>query len=170
MRRLQERGPVAPLDRTGRRVSPLRLAVVGGMAAVVVGADQVTKSYALHHLGGGPHHVLGPLNLELSFNRGAAFGIGSGLGPVIVVVGAVLVIAVFWFGRAGPTGLAPLAAGLVGGGAVSNLGDRLVRSDGGAVIDWIHLSHWPTFNVADSSIVVGVGLMILAQLRAPVRD
>ena len=151
------------------RLSAARLTVLAGVVAAVLVVDQITKSYALHHLAGRPHHVLGPLDLELTLNSGAAFGIGSGLGPVIVVVGAVLVIAIFGFGPAGPSALAPVASGLVGGGAVSNLADRVFRSNGGAVIDWIHLSHWPTFNVADSCIVVGVGLMILAQVRVPAR-
>jgi signal peptidase II len=141
-----------------------------GVAAAVVAADQITKSYALHHLGGRPHHILGPLDLELTLNSGAAFGIGRGLSPIIVLLGAGLVIAIFWFRPAGTSALAPVASGLVGGGALSNLGDRVFRSNGGAVIDWIHLSHWPTFNVADSCIVVGVGLMILVQLRVPARS
>lgn len=133
---------------------------------MVIAGDQVSKSLEQTALASGPAHVIGPLDLELSYNSGAAFGIGRGLAPVVVVIGAVLVLLVFGVGRPVRGRMAAGAAGLLVGGALSNLGDRLFRGHGGAVIDWIHLSHWPTFNVADSCIVVGVALLALANLRA----
>ncbi|HEV2369857.1 MAG TPA: signal peptidase II [Acidimicrobiales bacterium] len=136
--------------------------MIAVVAALVVIADQVSKSLEQTSLASGPVHVLGPLDLELSYNRGAAFGIGSGVTPVILVVGAVLIVLVMGFGRPVRNRLATVASGLLAGGAVSNLGDRLFRPNGGAVIDWIHLSHWPTFNVADSCIVVGVAMLVIA--------
>ena len=135
------------------------------VGVLVIVADQVSKSLEQTALASGPSHVLGPLDLELSYNSGAAFGIGRGLAPLVVAAGVVLVLVVFGSGRAvtGRTGW--VAAGLLLGGAVSNLGDRVFRGHGGAVIDWIHLSHWPTFNVADSCVVAGVGLLVLANMR-----
>ena len=163
MCRLQERGPVAALT-VGRWSPPLRAAVIAGLAATVAVVDQVSKSIEQHALASGPYHVLGPLDLELTFNRGAAFGLGAGVAPIILVVGALLVVVVLGFGRPVRTRLATVASGLLVGGAISNLGDRLFRPNGGAVIDWIHLSHWPTFNIADSCVVLGVALLVLANL------
>jgi signal peptidase II len=167
VRGLQERGAVAPLTppRPGAgRWSwgrPLTGTLIGVL--VIVG-DQVSKSLEQQALAGGPAHVLGPLDLELSYNSGAAFGIGRGLAPVVIVAGVVLVLVVFG-ARTVRGRSAAASAGLLLGGALSNLGDRLFRGHDGAVIDWIHLSHWPTFNVADSCIVVGVALLLVANLR-----
>jgi len=136
------------------------------IGAAVTVADQVSKSLEQTALATGPTHVLGPLDLELSYNSGAAFGIGRGLAPLIVVAGVVLVLIVFGSGRAVTGWTGSVAAGLLVGGAVSNLGDRVFRGHGGAVIDWIHLSHWPTFNVADSCVVLGVGLLVLGNVRS----
>jgi signal peptidase II len=137
------------------------------LAAVVIVVDQITKSLAARHLAAGAVHVLGPLDLQLSYNSGAAFGLGNGWGltPVLVTVGVILVVVLFGVGRNSRSWLAVVASGLMVGGALSNLGDRLFRGNGGAVIDFIRLPHWPNFNVADSSIVVGVGLLVLANLR-----
>ena len=57
--------------------------------------------------------------------------------------------------------------GLVLGGAVGNLADRLVRGHHGDVVDFVTLTHWPTFNVADSAITVGVVLLLVLQFRRP---
>ena len=143
---------------------PVRAVVISGLAAAVAVADQVSKSIEQSALASGPTHVLGPLDLELTYNRGAAFGLGAGVTPIILVIGAVLVVVVLGFGRPVHARLATVASGLLVGGALSNLGDRIFRPNGGAVIDWIHLSHWPTFNVADSCVVVGVALLVLANL------
>ena len=168
MRGLQERGAVAPLTPGGARGwSPARLATAAVIGVLVVVADQVSKSLEQPSLVNGPSHVLGPLDLELSYNSGAAFGIGRGLAPVVIVAGVALVLVVFGTGRPVRGRTAAVAAGLLLGGALSNLGDRVFRGHGGAVVDWIHLSHWPTFNVADSCIVFGVGLLLLANIRSP---
>lgn len=58
-----------------------------------------------------------------------------------------------------------IAFGLILGGALGNLSDRLFRGHHGEVVDFITLTHWPTFNVADSSITIGVVLVILHSLR-----
>ena len=170
MRRLQERGTVAtltPARRPGARWTTARLLTTTLVGVLVVVADQLSKSLEQPALVDGPSHVLGPLDLELTYNSGAAFGIGRGLAPLVVVAGVALVLVVFGAGRPVRGRTAAVAAGLLLGGALSNLGDRLFRGHGGAVVDWIHLSHWPTFNVADSCIVFGVALLVLANLRAP---
>lgn len=142
-----------------------RLTTAVALAALVVAIDQLSKSAAQRQLSAGPAHVLGPLDLELSYNSGAAFSLGRGLSPIIVAGVVLGVLAVLVHTTSLRTRSATVAAGLVLGGAVSNLVDRLFRSNGGAVIDWVHLSHWPTFNVADSCVVVGVGLLLVTNAR-----
>ena len=140
--------------------------LAGLVAAVVVVADQVTKSLAVAHLRHHEVHLIGPLAFRLEYNSGAAFSIGTGLTGPIIVVAVVLVAAVVWFARRVPTTPAAVAVGLVLGGAVGNLADRLVRSNHGAVIDFIYTRYWPTFNVADASIVCGCVLLAWSLLRA----
>jgi signal peptidase II len=144
----------------------LRVLAAGAVTATAVIADQLSKSLVQPILEKGDVHVLGPMDLELSYNPGVAFGVGKGLSPALVAAGVMIVVAVVGFTTSLQSRLTTAAAGLIAGGAVSNLADRLARGHGGAVIDWINLSHWPTFNVADSCIVAGVGLLVLANLRA----
>ena len=135
------------------------------VAAVVVVLDQVTKTWAVHRLADGPIHVIGSLQLNLTYNRGGAFGLGSSFGPFFVVAAAALILVVAGVGRGivGPVGA--IALGLVVGGALGNLGDRLIRDTGGAVVDFIDLQWWPVFNVADVVLVVGGGMLALATWR-----
>jgi signal peptidase II len=161
---LQERRAVAALRGAGgtrRRHLPLVLAT----AAAVVGLDQATKSLAVHFLRSGPVHLVGTLDLQLTYNSGVAFSLASGHGPVVVVVGILILAVLVAFGRSAAT--RPLAAsiGLIAGGAASNLADRLFRPNGGSVVDFVDLHFWPTFNLADASIVIGaVWLVILLAL------
>lgn len=142
------------------------LALGGATAAVVVAVDQVTKSWALRALDDGPVEVVWTLRLNLSFNSGAAFGLGKGLAPLIVAAGVVMVVVLVAVGRAaGTTAPAAVALGLVLGGAVGNLSDRLLRDHGGAVVDFIDLQWWPVFNVADAAITCGAVALVLASAR-----
>lgn len=143
-----------------------RLGVLVAVAAGVVVTDQITKSLAVARLAKGPVHLVGPFSFQLTYNTGIAFSIGTGLTLPIVIVAVVLVGVVAWFARAVPTMTAAVAVGLVIGGAVGNLSDRLFRGHGGAVVDFIHSGFWPTFNVADASIVCGSALFALALWRA----
>ena len=156
MRVLQERGPVPAL-------SPRRLALVGVTAATVVAVDQVTKAWALRTLDDRSIHLVWTLRLHLSFNSGAAFGVGRGLAPLLVVVAVVvLVVLVSLAGRTATTPLGGVALGLVLGGAVGNLADRVLGGHGGAVVDFIDLQWWPVFNVADAAISCGALLLVVA--------
>lgn len=140
--------------------------VVGAaVVAVVVLVDQLTKWWALTRLASGPIHLIGTLDLALSRNTGASFSLFQGkaflLVPVAVVLVAVLGVMVW---RAPTTGRAAIL-GLIIGGALGNLCDRLFRSDHGAVVDFIALHFWPTFNVADACIVVGCLLLLVSLAR-----
>ena len=99
------------------------------------------------------------LRLSLTYNTGTAFSLGLGLGPFIGVAAVLIVVALARLGRTVVSPLGVVALGLVMGGAVGNLADRVFRArDGfldGAVIDFIDLQWWPVFNVADMAIVIG---------------
>ncbi len=163
MRDLQERRSVVPSVAARRLLIPV-------VAAAVLAADQVTKTWALDHLQlGQPRHVIGPTNLLLTYNTGAAFGLGRGITPIVV---AAVVVLIVWLlaasRRASRAASWPMAVGLglLLGGALGNLGDRLFRHPRGfpgGVVDFIQaVSWWPVFNVADAAIVVGVIVLVLA--------
>jgi len=155
----------------------IRVLALGG---VVVVLDQATKAAVLSHLAPGARVdvVNGFATLTLVMNPGLAFGL---LGGVPIgwrwVVGLLSLVALAVLARVAlrvlPGGSGPdhVAVGLIFGGAIGNLIDRLRFS---AVVDFVdlHVSgyHWPAFNVADSSITVGVallGLRLLLQSRHP---
>jgi signal peptidase II len=151
-------GSTGPTLSTGRR-----RALIVGVAAVVVAVDQVTKTWALHQTTD-PIHVVGTLQLSLTFNPGAAFGVGRGITPVLVGGAIVLVVVLLGLGRSASRTAswpATLAMGLLLGGACGNLADRLLRHNHGAVIDFIDLRWWPVFNVADACITVGAILLVV---------
>jgi len=149
------------------------LALAGGVVAL----DQLTKAVVLSHLEPGMHVavVSGFVNLTLVMNPGLAFGLLGGV-PIawrwvvavlsLIALGVLARIAL----RVLPEGswLDHVAIGLIFGGAVGNLIDRLRF---GAVVDFVDLHvhgyHWPAFNVADSSITVGVTLLALRLLLRP---
>jgi signal peptidase II len=135
------------------------------VAAVVVLVDQLSKSWAVSRLSHGPIHIVGPLDLELQRNTGSAFSLFQGEAVVLVIVAVILVgVLLVMAGRA-PTSGRAVVFGLILGGALGNLADRLFRGENGAVIDFIALHFWPTFNLADSCIVVGCVLLVVSLLR-----
>ncbi|HLI45139.1 MAG TPA: signal peptidase II [Acidimicrobiales bacterium] len=150
-----------PEGRSRRR----RLALLVAVAAVVLAVDQVTKSLAVSDLSHHPVELLGPLALRLAYNTGAAFSIGSSLPGLVVVVALALVGGIVWFARHVPTTPAAVAVGLILGGALGNLADRLFGSHHGAVVDFIYTRYWPTFNVADAAITCGCVLVAVTVLR-----
>ncbi|MGH9294793.1 MAG: signal peptidase II [Acidimicrobiales bacterium] len=137
-----------------------------GVAAVVIALDQVTKSLAVRGLSRHPVHLIGPFYLALSYNTGVAFSIGSGLTLPIVLIAIALVVIVPWFARGVPTLPAAVAVGLIVGGALGNLADRIFRHHHGGVVDFLYSGFWPTFNVADASIVCGSILLCVAMFQA----
>jgi signal peptidase II len=151
--------PGAPLslgDRRHRRPDALRrVLVAGAVAVVVVVVDQVTKSWAVRRLSHGDIHVVWKLDLELTYNSGASFGLARGWAPIIAGVAVTAIVLLLSAVRHVRSDALAAALGLVVGGALGNLTDRIVRSHHGAVVDFIALHFWPTFNVADSCIVVG---------------
>lgn len=153
----------------GAALTPRRRAgLLAVVAVLVVALDAVTKALVVAHLEGRSPRVYGPLTLEVSRNSGAAFSFAEGATVVFTVVAlAVVVVIVRTASRLRSPGWA-LSLGLLLGGAVGNLTDRLLRAPGigrGAVVDFIHLPHFATFNVADSAITVGAAVAVLLSLR-----
>jgi len=139
-------------------------ALAGVLCAVVVAADQAVKGRIEAHLVPGEEvDVLGPLSLTLAHNTGVAFGLagGAGVGLVLVTLAALALIA-YVFGRDPERKGMWVAVGLLAGGALGNLIDRLVA---GEVTDYIVVGSWPPFNLADIAITAGVVLMVLIYLR-----
>ena len=142
-----------------------RVWVVASTAAAVVALDQTTKTLALDRLQNGPIHLAGPLSLALTFNSGVAFSIGTGRTVPFIIVGAVLLVVLVWLARATPSYPVAIATGMILGGGLGNLSDRVFRSRGGAVVDFVHLGFWPTFNVADLAIVGGAIVLVIVFWR-----
>lgn len=140
-----------------------------GLIAVIVASDQLTKHWALNRLSDNRViDLVGSLRFKLAFNKGMAFSQATGAGPVIGALGFVVVIVIVVWLRRSAQGAAAIAAGLVVGGAIGNLTDRLLRGDAwlrGAVVDFIDVQWWPVFNVADAAISIGAVLMVVASLR-----
>lgn len=137
-----------------------------GVAMAVIGLDQASKSLAVSHLRH-PVHLFGPLGLALGYNSGAAFSLFTGAPAVLLVVALVLVVVLGWVAWRTRSSLVALALGLVLGGALGNVSDRVFRGHHGAVVDFVTLTHWPTFNVADASITCGVVLLVAVLLFRP---
>lgn len=141
------------------------------LIASIVVADQLTKHWALNRLSGDRTiDLVGSLRFNLAFNKGMAFSQATGAGPVIGALGFVIVIVIVLWLRRSATGVAAVAAGMIVGGAIGNLIDRLFRGEAwlrGAVVDFIDLQWFPIFNIADSAISIGAVLMILASFRKP---
>lgn len=149
---------------SGPQARAWRLA--GALCGIVVALDQAAKSLIENHLVPGEKvDVLGPIGLTLSHNRGVAFGLASGSDAPLVAFGvAALAFVGVLLARNPSKPWMWLAVGLVAGGALGNLADRLRA---GAVTDYIEIGSWPPFNLADVAITVGVVLFALIFLREP---
>ena len=151
---------VALRTRARRR---LMLVVVAGTAVAI---DFSSKVWASSTLRDDPIS-LGPLTLRLVHNRGVAFGVGGFLPAtaLVAITGAIaVVIAVIgWRGRLDP----PVGAGLIVGGAVANVADRLTA---GSVVDFLDIGRWPVFNLADVTLLTGLVLMAHASRSSSLAD
>jgi signal peptidase II len=144
--------------------------VLLGVVFSVLVADQLTKHWAVNRLQPGRSIDL-PLGVRLvhARNTGVAFSQGKGIGaiivPIVVVIGLVGWTAWSEFRQpSGPRRWAPLGYGLILGGALGNIVDRLFRAEGwgkGAVIDMVDVGFWPVFNLADAALCVGVGITLV---------
>jgi signal peptidase II len=135
------------------------------VAVIVVVVDQLTKAWAVDQLADRDIDLFWTLRLNLSYNTGMAFSAGQAWGPVIGVIAMLVVVALLLSLRRQTGRLTDLAVGLIIGGAIGNIIDRLFRQEGwlrGGVVDFIDFQWFPIFNVADMGITIGGALLVLA--------
>jgi signal peptidase II len=145
------------------RLRAARLALI--TCGLVVAADQGSKALVRSQIGRGEQvDVLPFLDLANTRNRGIAFGLAGDVSPVLIAATLALLVGLLVFLAARAKEGAPvwLPAGLLIGGALGNLADR-IRD--GAVTDFVDLPFWATFNLADVAIVAGVVLLVLVPDR-----
>jgi signal peptidase II len=153
------------------RIASARLVLFIGIAIVGCAADLLTKQLAFERIGepGGDVWWIfdGYFGFETSVNHGALFGMGQGMVPLFAAVSFLAIGAIgFWVLRGG--GLRDLmltvALGMILGGILGNLYDRLGFWGHSGVRDWILFRYktftWPNFNIADSLLVCGAGLLM----------
>lgn len=151
-----------PLQGTGREVERRALAVL----ATVLAADQATKLLVESRLPLGDSVPVIPGFLAFSHvhNRGIAFSLLGSISLLVPAAIALTLLFLLFYNKARWTRrpLAQAALALLGGGAIGNLIDRLRV---GSVVDFIDVSVWPVFNLADVAITTGAGLLILLLIR-----
>ncbi|WP_338017966.1 signal peptidase II [Streptomyces taklimakanensis] len=158
-------GGERPARRGRRRIT--ELAVV---AAVAYALDLITKILVVEKLEGhAPIEVIGTwLRFQAVRNPGAAFGIGEALTIVFTLIAAIVIVVIMRIARKLYSTPWAVALGLLLGGALGNLTDRVFRSPGlfqGHVVDFIAPAHFAVFNLADSAIVCGGVLIVLLSFR-----
>jgi signal peptidase II len=139
--------------------------LAGALCGIVVAVDQAAKAIVENHLVPGQQvDVLGPFGLTLSHNQGVAFGLASGSdAPLVAFAFAALAVIGFILQRNPALPGIWVAAGLISGGALGNLADRLRA---GAVTDYVEIGSWPPFNLADVAITAGVVLFAIIFIQA----
>jgi signal peptidase II len=149
-----------------------RIAVLVGVAAFVLAADIITKAVVVAHLRPDqPVHLLGNvLEFWLTRNPGAAFSVGTGETAVFTVIAFGVIVYIARTARKLYSAGWAISLGLLLGGAMGNLGDRIFRAPGlfrGDVVDWIGVvpRYYPIFNLADSAIVCGGILTVILAMR-----
>lgn len=148
----------------------LATAIVLGVVVV----DQLTKWWAVRDLRDAPVTVIGDdIGFALVRNTGSAFSLFQAFTPLLAVVAIVVAVILVRSVRRTRDTLMVIGLSLVLGGALGNLVDRVFRSPGflkGAVVDFVHVGDFPTFNVADSAITIGAILIVIWAIRADVRE
>jgi signal peptidase II len=163
------------LDRPSSRRPLHRWWIIVVTVVIVVSIDQISKWRALERLTeGDPVDLFWTLRFNLMFNTGMAFSKGSNSGPIIAVVALAIVLVLLFIARRIESKVQLVLIGVVVGGALGNLLDRLFRAESGflsgGVVDFIDPQFWPVFNVADACVVVGGILLAITGLRQPEPD
>jgi signal peptidase II len=143
--------------------------LAGILCATVIVVDQIAKQIVRSQVVLGEQiDVFGPLGLTQTHNTGVSWGLASGAGaPLVFLMLAALGVIVYLFSQ-NPTRQGMwVACGLLAGGAIGNLIDRVAA---GHVTDFIELPPWPPFNVADVCVTFGVVILVLIYLREGIRE
>lgn len=165
------------------KARPAAIAVLATVPVLVVLIDQLSKELALNYLTGEPPLRLlwGAVYLNLTRNSGAAFSLGSDYTFVFPIIAVIVLAGIVWLSRRLRSVAWGVALGLIAGGAVGNLGDRIFRAPAmfhGHVVDMISLFDeagrvFPAgaiFNIADSALFCGVVLAIILEFTGRRRD
>jgi signal peptidase II len=159
---------IRPVETTRRRVTVLLF----GAAALVVAVDQVTKALIVGSYlreGESRRVIGGVLSWTYQRNPGSAFGLFQHIPVLFTILAAAIAIVIVVRAPRVHDRLTAFALGLVLGGALGNLVDRIGRPPGvfrGRVIDFIDFHWWPVFNLADSAVVIGAALLLIASFRS----
>jgi len=131
--------------------------------------DFATKVWALTSLSSEPRKIIGNfLQFTLVHNSGAAFNFATGFAIAFSLLALAVVIAVIYFAPKITSRGWQISIGLLLGGVLGNLTDRIFREPAflnGHVIDWIQIPHWPVFNIADSAICIAAVISFALSLR-----
>jgi len=148
--------------------------IILGVVVVVFALDQLTKEIMVREIGPNASRsaieiIPGVLDFRFVRNTGSAFGLFQGQSSIISVlaIGAISFLALYYLRHGRNDWLIALAIGLQIGGALGNVVDRFRY---GYVVDFVDVPRFPTFNVADSAITVGVALLMYALLFRDFRD
>jgi signal peptidase II len=155
---------------TGRAGRPLlATAIVLGVVAL----DQLSKFWAVRELPNDPVKLFDDVGFVLVRNTGSAFSLFQAFTPFLAIIAIVVAVILVRTVRRTRDLLMVVGLSLVLGGALGNLMDRLFRAPGfleGAVVDFVHVRTFPTFNVADSAITIGAVLIVIWAVRADMRE
>lgn len=147
-----------------KRLGILVNTTVVGVALVVAALDAITKVWARHALATHDIHVAGWLWWRLQFNSGVSFSFSTSGPLVTTILTAVVAIGVVLVGIRANEGLPAIGFGLLIGGGLGNVIDRLAATPH-EVTDFISVRSFPVFNVADVCITIGFVLLLVAALR-----
>jgi len=157
---------IRSVETTSRRVTVLLFVT----AVVVVAIDQVTKALVVSQLREGESRrvIGGVLSWTYQRNPGSAFGLFQHIPVLFTILAAAIALVIVVRAPRVHDRLTAFALGLVLGGAIGNLVDRIARPPGvfrGRVIDFVDFHWWPVFNLADSAVVIGAVLLLIASFR-----
>jgi signal peptidase II len=131
--------------------------------------DFATKTWALHSLSSQPRKIISSfLQFTLVHNSGAAFSFATGFTFAFSLLALAVVFAVIYYAPKLTSHGWQIAIGLLLGGVLGNLTDRIFREPSflsGHVIDWIQIPHWPVFNIADSAICIAAAIAFVLSMR-----
>ena len=163
---------VVPGGRSDRRTGRPLLATAIVLGVVL--ADQLSKLWAVRQLADAPVSIIGDdVSFELTRNTGSAFSLFQAFTPLLALVAVGVAVLLVREVRRSRDTLMIVGLSLVLGGALGNLTDRVFRSPGfleGAVVDFVHVGRFPTFNIADSAITIGAALIVIWAIRADIAD
>ncbi len=151
---------VVSRKRLSRRLNLGVLALSGGVIVV----DAATKWWARQQLMHGPTHIVGPLWFRLTFNSGISFSLSRNTPSVSVIVAVIVALVLLALALRAQPGVATWGLGLLLGGGVANVLDRLAASPP-RVTDFVAVGGFPVFNVADIAVSAGFLLLLLLVLR-----